>query len=213
MALLAGCTGPLSTLDPAGPVAASVARLWWVMLAGAGLIAAFTLGCLLLAFLRKRPGRGSVGFWVVGLGLVFPSVTLSALLVYALVTGERILPHPDQPGVVRIDATARQWFWSFEFPEGGPAISDGGPLVIPVGRPVDIHVTSEDVIHSLWIPRLGGKIDALPGHVNVVRLLAAEPGRFGAQCSEFCGQGHAAMFFWVDAVPAEEFAALSGEAP
>ncbi|HEX2525432.1 MAG TPA: hypothetical protein VHL31_03895 [Geminicoccus sp.] len=200
----------MSTLDPAGPMAASVARLWWVMLIGAGLIAGLVLVCLLVAFRRKRPGRGSVGFWIMGLGVAFPTGTLTALLVYALVTGERLLPHPGQPGVLRVEGTARQWAWRFSWPDGGPAMADGGPLVIPVGRPVDFHVTSEDVIHSLWIPRLGGKIDALPGHVNVIRLMASEPGRFGAQCAEFCGDGHAGMFFWVDALPDEEFAALAG---
>ncbi len=207
--LLAGCTGPLSTLDPAGPNAAAVARLWWVMLAGAALIFALVMICLLLAYRRRKRARGSVGTWVVGLGLVFPTATLTLLLGYAVVTGERLLPHPGEE-VLRLDGTARQWTWSFHYPDGGPAIPDGGPLVIPVGRPVDIHVTSEDVIHSFWIPRLGGKIDALPGHVNVIRLMASEPGRFGAQCAEFCGLGHTEMFFWVDAVPEDQFRQRTG---
>lgn len=213
MVPLAGCTGPLSTLDPAGPVAASVARLWWVMLAGAGVISAIVAVCLVIAFRRRRAAEPAPRFWLLGLGFTFPVVTLTALLVFALINGERILAHPGQPDVLRIDATARQWYWSFDFPEGGPVIADGGPLRIPVGRPVDVHVTSEDVIHAFWIPRLGGKIDALPGHVNVIRLQASEPGLFGAQCAEFCGEGHAAMFFWVEALPPGDFAALTEAAP
>lgn len=208
--MLAGCTGPLSALDPAGPAAGAIARLWWVMLAGAALIAALVFGCLVMAFLRRQPARGSERLWVLGLGLAFPSVTLTALLFYALFTGERLLAHPGQPGVLRIDAAARQWVWRFSYPDGGPSVPDGGPLPIPVGRTVDVHVTSEDVIHAFWIPRLGGKIDAVPGHVNVIRLQASEPGVFGAQCAEFCGDGHAAMFFWVEALPEEEFQALTG---
>jgi cytochrome c oxidase subunit 2 len=199
----------LSTLDPAGPVAASIARLWWVMLGGAALIAALVFGCLAAAFLRRQPAKGSVRLWVLGLGLAFPTVTLTALLFYALLAGERLLAQPGQPDVLRIDATARQWTWSFSYPDGGPAVPDGGPLPIPVGRTVDVHVTSEDVIHAFWIPRLGGKIDAVPGHVNVVRLQASEPGVFGAQCAEFCGDGHAAMFFWVEALPEPAFLALT----
>lgn len=182
------------------------------MLTGAGLIAGLVFTCLFVAFRRPHPGKPSNGFWLGGMGVAFPTVTLTALLIYALMTGERLLPHPGAADVLRVDGTARQWAWRFDFPAGGPAAIDGGPLIIPVGRPVDFHVTSEDVVHSLWIPRLGGKIDALPGHVNIIRLIASEPGQFGAQCAEFCGEGHAGMFFWVQALPADEFDQLAGSA-
>ena len=56
-----------------------------------------------------------------------------------------------------------------------------GRLVIPAGRTVHVHVTSEDVIHSFWVPRLAGKIDAIPGHVNVIRLVAPAPGVYHAR--------------------------------
>jgi cytochrome c oxidase subunit II len=77
---------------------------------------------------------------------------------------------------------------------------------------------SSDVIHGFWVPRLGGKIDAIPGHVTVVRLLADRPGRFGGLCAEYCGPGHPDMSFVVEAHDAAEFAAqvaraASGTAP
>jgi cytochrome c oxidase subunit 2 len=78
-------------------------------------------------------------------------------------------------------------------------------LAIPVGRPVDVRVTSTDVIHSFWVPRLAGKIDAIPGHVNVIRISADRPGVYRGQCSEFCGTGHATMDFRVEALTEEEF--------
>ena len=76
---------------------------------------------------------------------------------------------------------------------------------IPVDTPIDIHVTSADVIHGFWVPRLGGKIDAIPGHTNIVRLQADEVGEFGGQCAEYCGLSHAKMHFKVIAHSAEKF--------
>ena len=68
---------------------------------------------------------------------------------------------------------------------------------MPVDRPVDVVTVSADVIHSLWVPALGGKIDAVPGHRNHVRLLADRTGTFGGLCAEYCGTGHTAMRFEV----------------
>jgi cytochrome c oxidase subunit 2 len=88
---------------------------------------------------------------------------------------------------------------------------------MPAGTPVDILVTSQDVIHAFWIPRFAGKIDALPGHVNRLRIQADQPGRYAGQCNEFCGLGHAGMRFDVIVYRPEDFsaalarAAVSGE--
>ncbi len=70
-------------------------------------------------------------------------------------------------------------------------------LEIPAGRNVEVFVTSADVIHSFWVPRLGGKIDAIPGSRNRILLRADAPGRYGGVCAEFCGTGHSAMAFSV----------------
>lgn len=196
--LLAGCGGPLSTLDPAGPSAASIARIWWVMLAGAAVILAFVLVLLAVVFLSPDRLRGVPGrVWIVGLGLAFPLVTLTALVTYALLTGERLIADPAERDVVTVRAVARQWEWRFGPPDG-PLTA--GRLVIPAGRPVHVAVTSEDVIHSFWVPRLAGKMDAIPGHVNVIRIVAPAPGVYHGACAEFCGLGHAAMPFVVEAV-------------
>lgn len=201
----AACSGPLSTLDPAGPSAESIALLWWVMLAGAAVIFAIVMVILAVAFWRRdRETSISERNWLLT-GIVFPTVALSALLVFALAFGEYLLPRP-APDVLRVDAQAQRYSWRFSSPDR-PDAATVNTLRIPVGRPVDIHVTSVDVIHSFWIPRLGGKIDAIPGHTNVIRLMASVPGTYRGQCAEFCGAAHANMFFIVDAVPAEEFAA------
>ncbi len=204
-----GCTGELSVLDPAGPHAASVARLWWVMLGGAGLLAALVFALLALAIVRRRredavrPGR-----WIVGLGLVMPCAVLSALLGYALVVGGGILPTP-APGTVEIGVQARRYAWDFRHPGGRV---ETGVLHIPAGRPVDLVITSADVIHSVWIPRLAGKMDAIPGHANRLRIVAARPGRYRGECAEYCGTGHRDHGFAVIAHDAAGWAAFTGGA-
>lgn len=196
--VLAGCAGPLSTLDPAGPSAASIARLWWVMVAGAAAI--FMLVMVLLAAAFARPGlleRIPARAFLVWGGLVLPGVVLPLLLVFALATGERLLADPMDRDAIAVRAVGRQWEWRFGDADGPLR---PGPLVIPAGRVVHVHVSSEDVIHSFWIPRLAGKIDAIPGHVNVIRLIAPTPGLYHGACAEFCGAGHAAMPFAIEAV-------------
>ncbi|GGE50750.1 QoxB, Quinol oxidase subunit II [Agaricicola taiwanensis] len=207
-----GCSGPLSTLDPAGPNAVSVAHLWWMMLAGAAAILALVIILFLVAFVR-RDERGPVRerLWIGVGGFAFPVVVLSVLLVYALLRGEELLPRGSAPGAITIDAVSRQFSW--EFRTGG-RLESSGRLIIPTGRAVDVRVTSEDVIHSFWIPRLGGKIDAIPGHVNVVRLTADVPGIYRGQCAEYCGTGHSGMSFEVEALePAAYDRRMAGAAP
>ena len=78
-------------------------------------------------------------------------------------------------------------------------------LRLPVGTPVEFVIRSADVVHSFWIPNLGGKVDMIPGRTNTLRLTAGEAGHFRAQCSEFCGAEHARMGFVAIAQPAAEF--------
>ncbi len=197
---MGGCEGPLSTLDPAGPSAEAIADLWWVMAAGSVVLLVPVLGLIALTFVR--PGAvGRIGgkAWLVGGGLVLPGVVLSALIAFTFLTGERLLARPGEPAVVEVRAVARQWEWRFG-PMDGPL--EAGVLTIPAGQPAHVHVTSEDVIHSFWVPRLAGKMDAIPGQVNVLRILAPAPGVYEGVCAEFCGVGHAHMPFVVEAVEA-----------
>ncbi|RIY01857.1 cytochrome c oxidase subunit II [Aureimonas flava] len=207
--LLSACSGPLSTLAPAGPAASATALLWWVMLAGATAILLLVLALVGFAFLRPGVGRDvPPQRWLVWGGLVFPGVVLGALLVFALATGERLLAHPGTPGLFTVEARPHQWSWRFRYADGRESVD---VLHLPAGRPVDVRVVGSDVIHSFWVPRLGGKIDAIPGHVNTIRLMADRPGTFGGVCAEFCGVGHAAMGFQVVAHASADFdAALAG---
>ena len=185
------------------------------MLAGGVAILLLVLGLLTAALLR-RPAtpdgetNGRVWFW--GLGLGFPLVTLAALTVYGLVIGERLLPR-DAPDLVTIEAEARQWAWTFSYPDT-PGLATDGTLHIPAGRPVDIRITSRDVVHSFWVPRLAGKLDAIPGHVNTLRLEASSPGTYAGQTAEFNGTGYREHVFTVQAHdPAAWSRFLAGESP
>jgi heme/copper-type cytochrome/quinol oxidase subunit 2 len=85
-------------------------------------------------------------------------------------------------------------------------------LHIPAGRPADLVITSTDVIHSFWIPRLAGKMDAIPGHTNRLRIVADAPGTYRGECAEYCGVGHKNHGFTVVAHDAAGWAAFTGEA-
>ena len=175
------------------------------MLAGAA--ALFILVMVLFALAIWRPGWGartSPSHWIVLGGLCLPAIVLTPLVAYGLIIGERLLPlHAAEP--VRIEAEARQWIWTFRYPGNG-GIETERVLHLPAGLPVDVAVTSLDVIHAFWIPRLAGKIDAVPGHMNILRIQADLPGRYQGICNEFCGLGHSGMRFDVIVHPAAEFA-------
>lgn len=193
---LMGCDGDLSTLAPAGPVAFDIALLWWIMLAGSAAITLLMIVLIALSLGRPRATSGS--FWTHGMGLIFSLVILTSLLAVGLWVGERIVPRDD--GAVTVQAHARQWGWTFthEGPDGVTVETDD-LLHIPAGQPVDVLITSEDVIHAFWVPQLAGKMDAIPGRTNRARLQADEPGQYEGLCAEFCGLGHARMRFSVQA--------------
>ena len=205
-------------LHPAGPAAQTIADLWWIMLACGGAI--FILVMALLFAALRRPAKSGVNgedergtrVWMWGLGLGFPLVTLAALTGYGLVVGERLLPR-DTPDLVTVSAEARQWAWTFRYAEA-PGLVTEGVLHIPAARPVNVEITSTDVIHSFWVPRLAGKLDAIPGHVNVLRIEATRPGIYAGQSAEFSGSGYREHVFSVQAHDAASWAIfLQGGSP
>ncbi|MGP3698574.1 cytochrome c oxidase subunit II [Rhodobacter sp. NSM] len=178
------------------------------MLAGATLI--FLLVAVLLALaMRKRPGGGGERLWLQGMGLGFPLVVLAALLAYGLAVGESLLPR-DHPGRVTVSAEARQWEWRFGHADL-PGLVTRDILHIPAGRPVDVEITSADVIHSFWVPRLAGKMDAIPGHVNVLRIEAHRPGDYAGVSAEYSGPGYRSHGFTVRALDAAGWKAFVEE--
>jgi len=174
---------------------------------------------LLWLAIRHRPGPATPeadarreAVWIRGWGLGFSLTVLAALTAYGLTIGERLLPRPG-PEVVAVGAEGRRWDWRFSYADAPGRVTES-ILHIPAGRPVDVRITSADVIHSFWVPRLAGKLDAIPGHVNVLRIEADGPGDYAGVSAEYSGPGYTGQGFSVRAHDEAGWAAfLAGAAP
>lgn len=197
---------PPPTLDPAGPFATPLSELSWVMFAMGGAVLLLVLLALILAL-----GGGAAKSMlanhklVIGAGFVTPVMVLSAALIYGLVTTASLSEAP-RPGELTIHVTGEMWWWRVVYlDEDQPRFETANEIRIPVGQPVTLELTSADVIHSFWVPRLAAKLDMIPGRTNTLRLQADAPGIYRGQCTEFCGAAHALMAFEVIAMPQREF--------
>lgn len=205
--LLAGCSGPQSALMPRGRGADDLAALFWWMTAGAVVI---WTGVLALAFwaYKVHPDTGGrrTAMMIVGGGAVFPTVVLAALLFYGLSMMPPLLASaPD--GTLRVFVTGEQWWWRVRyFPAGGAPVDLANEIRLPVDEPVEFHLESSDVIHSFWIPNIGGKMDMIPGRRTRLVLHPTATGTYRGQCAEYCGTSHALMAFPVVVMEKEDFA-------
>jgi cytochrome c oxidase subunit 2 len=209
-AALVACRGEASTLDPAGPYAARIAEAAWLMTGISTLIVVLVAALLAIAIVRRsrpelwREGRISDSALIVGGGILLPALVLPLLWGMTL-RDMRALTDPPSAPAVTIEITAHQWWYEVRYPEHGQTFRD--ELYIPVGQTVLLRVTSTDVIHSLWIPRLNGKIDMIPGRTNQLWLEASRPGSYPVLCAEFCGLWHARMQMRVVAETPSSFGA------
>jgi cytochrome c oxidase subunit 2 len=118
----------------------------------------------------------------------------------------------DQPSpprgtpALRIRVDGQQYVWRYQYP-GREGVFAYEEMVVPTGVTVVLDITADDVVHSWWIPQLGGKMDALPGYTNHSWFKATKPGVYEGQCAELCGRGHANMYAKVRAVPPQEYQA------
>ncbi len=205
---------PQNSLDPAGPEARTIDNLWWLVFWIATAIFVVVEAALLYAVVRfrKRDGAEQAVKQVHGntrleiVWTIVPAVLLAALAVPTVATllDLRQEPTPAE-NALQIEVIGHQWWWEFRYPDYG--FSTANEMHIPAGRPVYLTMTSNDVIHSFWVPRLGGKRDLVPGRETNLTLEADEPGVYLGQCAEFCGVAHADMRQRVFAQTEEEFEA------
>jgi cytochrome c oxidase subunit 2 len=193
-----------SVLRAASDQALVLSEVTWVLLVGAALIFALTTAALALG-LRRRKRSVPDAWWVIAAGLVFPVVVLAALFVYATSRTAALDRPPPQPLVIGI--TGHQWWWEIRYrdPTSGREVRLANQLHLPTGRPVQLGLASGDVIHSVWVPALGGKMDTVPGRVNKLVVTAREPGVYRGACAEFCGTQHARMALQVVVQAPDEF--------
>jgi cytochrome c oxidase subunit 2 len=222
LSLLAAATAPaalgqLAPVTPESPNAESIRDSY--LFVSIFVVAIFLLvEGLLIAFVvryrRRRRGRFEDGaeihgstrlelLWTTGPVVV---LFLIAAFVFVELPGIVDVPAAGPRGGLEIRVTGRQYYWQYEYPNGVIAIDR---MRAPVGVPVRLTVSApdSDVIHSWWIPALGGKIDAIPGRVNETWFEADRTGVFEGQCAELCGVGHAFMTASVEVLPEAEFAA------
>lgn len=201
---LSGCEqiqGPLSALAPASDVTRSVAALWWSMAIGTGVI--LLLMVLLAAIALRRnpphaPGRRGVRIMLIAGGLCLPTAAIVALLTFGLRLDEAQWPpstRAEAATAFHVDIIAHQWWWEARYPGQSQELSTTNVVHVPAGVPVHLRIMATDVIHGFWVPRIAGKLDAVPGQVNQLRLFIDDPGEYAGVCAEYCGDGHAGMRF------------------
>ncbi len=196
-----------SVLHPAGPDAAVMAQFAWVLFAGGALIFGAVMLLTVLS-LRRRQRAIAPMHWILGGGVAFPVTVLSVLLAWSTWrSGQLSAQHSRQP--LQVSINAKMWWWEVRYqdPAGGPDIVAANEIHIPAGRPVWLGITTADVIHSVWVPALNGKMDAIPGRVTGLTLHADKPGVYRGQCAEYCGEQHARMALHVVAHEASQYAA------
>ena len=212
--LLASCTGVQSALDPAGEEAAQVATLFWAMTIGGAIIWAGVVALSLYASRWKRGtfSEAAAGRLILWAGVVFPVTVLTALLALALWLMPSLRPFAGgEQARLRIEVTGHQFWWHVVYHRAdGVSVMSANEIRLPVGERVEFSLASADMIHSFWIPALGGKMDLIPGRTNRLSLLATKPGRYRGQCAEFCGISHALMAFPAIAMEPAAFDAWLG---
>lgn len=203
-ALLVSCADAKSdTLQPKSELARDIHFLTkfsgWLA-AIIGLLVGVAVVFLIFKFRERKHDDGSLPKQVHGhtkaeVGwTIAPAVLLAVLAVVSIPT---IFDLADQPeGAIEIRVEGQQWWWQYSYDldgDGHYEIVTANDIVFPAGQDINLEITSNDVIHSFWVPELNGKKDAVPGRVHEWRIQADEPGEYWGVCTEYCGLSHADM--------------------
>ena len=201
-----------SPLDPAGPNAQHISDLWYIVLVPAMIVLVGVGGAMIyIAFKYRRKDENFMPKQIGGNNALeftwtlIPAVIL--MFIFGLtVTQNGFLRNSPAPSAMHVKVTGQQWAWSFTYPNpGGKPLTSFGTLYIPAGSVVNLDLESKDVIHSWSVPRLSGKLDAVPGKHNTTWIEANDPGTYYGQCTEFCGLSHAAMTITVIAMSQSDY--------
>jgi cytochrome c oxidase subunit 2 len=213
--------GQLVPVDPASPNADGI-RDAYLFISIFVVVIFVLVEAALIAFVvkyrRRKRDRFEDGVQIHGstrlelLWTAAPIVVLVAIATFVFVElpGITNVPSATASGTLEVKVTGRQFYWQYEYPNGVIAIDH---MRAPEGVPVRVEVTApdDDVIHSWWIPALGGKFDAIPGTVNTTWFEATRTGTFTGQCAELCGIEHAQMLATVEVLSKAEFDAWLDE--
>ena len=217
---VSSCGGIQNAINPAGPNAGNISRLWWLMFIVCSIVFVLVMIAVLLT-LRKAtaeaadrtpnlepPQESERRRRNVVIGATTITVIVLFVFVIASYSSGRALRLND-PGKngLSVDLTGHQWWWEVRYNDvdASNIFVTANEIHIPVGVPVMFSLRGADVIHSFWVPNLAGKKDLIPGKVNTIWLQADKPGVYRGQCAEYCGLQHAKMALWVVAEPQEQF--------
>jgi cytochrome c oxidase subunit 2 len=225
LVLLMACgtvDNPQNTFAAEGDVARKQRDLliYWV-LAPAAVIFVLVQSLLIYAVIRyRRRKEGELPKQVHGnnrLEIAWTIAPAILLLIIAVPTIDLLIDLGRKPAddALQVNVIGQQFSWEFQYPdivdaEGKPLTVLGLPgkpaeMHVPVGREIALSIESRDVIHSFWVPKLAGKLDAIPGRTNRMYFNATRPGSYAGQCAEFCGLQHADMLLVVIAESEEDF--------
>jgi cytochrome c oxidase subunit 2 len=193
--------GGFAPEPPASPNASRITDAYWLIFAFTAGVFVLVEGALIWFVIRyRRRGRprdaegpqihGSTNLemmWTAAPVLILAAI---AAFVFYKLPGIKDVPSARAGDSMTVKVRAEQFYWQFAYPDGQISIDR---MVVPVGAVVRLEVTTPDVAHSWWIPRLGGKIDAIPGRTNTTWFTARKVGVYSGQCAELCGIQHAAM--------------------
>ena len=196
-----------------------VVNLLWALLITSLLVIAIVAGLVVAGMARRRdtpaphlPHEAPLSRPERGLGWIYVGSAIStAVLVGAVIwtfsTLAAVSGPPGKPAV-EIEVIGHQWWWEVHYIDKDPSheFTTANEIHIPTGKPVRIDLSTTDVIHSFWVPKLSGKTDLIPGQHNATWIEADRPGTYRGQCAEFCGLQHAHMGFSVIAEPPDRFA-------
>jgi cytochrome c oxidase subunit 2 len=206
-----------SPFNPNSPQALAISNLFILVLIIGMVVLAIVTGLVIYTSVRyrSRPGEGEPPqiFGNRTLEIAWtaaPALLLAVLLAFTIYTMQiadpAVLAGQEQPDLVII---AHQWWWEVHYPKVG--VTTANEIHIPAGTRLLTRIESADVIHDFWVPQLGRKMDAVPGHPNHIWLEADTPGTYLGSCAEYCGLEHAWMRIRVIAQPQAEFDAWEQE--
>jgi len=207
---------PQDTLKPVGPVARQEDNLFrpvfWI---ATGVFVLVEGGILYIAARFRRRTDADQPKQIHGnkrleiIWTILPAALLAGIAIPVVITIFDVAAKPVGANVVHVNITAHQWWWQYEYTDfktpQGVTLKTANELVIPTGRWVYLTMTSADVIHSYWVPKLAGKQDVIPGRITHLKIRSDVPGVFRGQCAEFCALSHANMRLRVIAQAPDQF--------
>ena len=211
---LAGCVAGVQSIGaPVAEQAEGIQWLWRLMLWVCVPIYLLVLGGLWVALKRRRGGAGGepgdgeararrgLRWWIGFIVLVLFALAFSSYSI------DRYLLQREADPTLSVRVTGKQWWWQVDYQSTDPSqrFASANELVLPAGARVRVELVAADVIHSLWLPRLAGKLDLVPGRQNVMWLSPRKPGEYRGQCAEFCGLQHAKMALDVRVLSPSDF--------